>query len=871
MKKAHNESITREKQIQEMLQLSEKNESELNKKLQENEERLIKEQRALQKELGETEKQAKENRELTISLKKELLTKQRILSSFQDELNSCTERLTRSRQENERLYKKIQELDGKSSFRTKRIDSLTDLTNIDLEIDLDNLTQNELVEQCIDLRSRFEKAIIEIRAVKRELRDSHIKYDSLELENVGFKRNLEIMEEDAQSHAILMANRVQDLTNKLAVAERQARSLKAKLQDSREKRRSLSLKGRENFSINKEVEDKVNELEAKILSLERGRTKRKHRRERSGDRTSPIDDRSPRRPRRKSLDSATTSEPMKLLMRLSSLETKVCNVNTSNESLNTLITTNSDFKLDDSLIRPIYLACESKLKECLECANLLKSNKNRHSSCSSSSPSRDIINNLEELLNEFSELFLNLRGCSSVSVTETNAINTSAGIVIKHLIVLLNDKLLSINERKRMLREQNNLNERTTLELLAEKIAYENIIIGRIKDALETTPTGETTCDRFMYKEIIETSNLINNLHNKLKGNTKKEPTICKTSVEYLTKVLTNRLVLSAKDNTRLKTSNFSPFIKQLKEEQTKLNASLESYKAKKMTQLAEALANEALSLSADSTCRLRQSTVNDAWKTARETVNSELIQSEINHILLRAAQIYEANSSLDQNFFFSFFASERAALELWSDSVENYLRIEMDKNIEELTDLFKTNLNKLQRQNWRRRVESERSSKSTNILLTEFADIVAHKVLIDARISVLNNEYTHEEKITLDNQGKRIKELLKQDIFWYDIKEIGLADINLNLEAEFKSMFEFHQDECVDKIVFPQINLIRDSICNVTEEISELERLVNKDYKIIRLELNNLSDISKACQLLQNKLFDIRKALLNDGNLRKR
>lgn len=137
----------------------------------------------------------------------------------------------------------MQELEGKTSYKIKRMDSLNDLANIDLEKDLESLGHNELIEQCLDLRSRFEKAVIEIRAIKKDLRDSHAKFDELELQNLNLAGNLETAKKEADAHSALMVCRVQDLTTKLATAEKQARSLKSKLQDSREKRRSLSLKG----------------------------------------------------------------------------------------------------------------------------------------------------------------------------------------------------------------------------------------------------------------------------------------------------------------------------------------------------------------------------------------------------------------------------------------------------------------------------------------------------------------------------------------------------------------------------------------------------------------------------------------------------
>lgn len=240
-----------------MLELYEINDTELKLELKEIDEKHLDVELKLQKKLAEAEKLAQERKELTQTLQNELQTKELLLNNMQMKLNASSECMTRCRQENERLYKRIQEvststLERSNSLRSpKRIDSLQDLTNIDLDLNLDELTQNELVEQFLDLRDRFEKAIIEIRAVKRELRESYVKFDNLELENVNMKRNVEIIEEDARSHSVLMANRVQDLTNKLAMAEKQARSLKAKLQHSRGKRRSLSLKG-EQFTFNRQ-------------------------------------------------------------------------------------------------------------------------------------------------------------------------------------------------------------------------------------------------------------------------------------------------------------------------------------------------------------------------------------------------------------------------------------------------------------------------------------------------------------------------------------------------------------------------------------------------------------------------------------------
>ena len=245
-KKLQSESNAKEKQLKDLVQALEKSETEMNEKMKQVDDKRLQEQKYLQHRLIEIEKLAKDNEEKYGRLSRELQMKQKIVANLQDELNDANERYLKSQQENDRLHKKIQELEYKpvQQNQRKRLDSLTELINVDLDVDLENMQPRELIEQCLDLMRRFEKAVVEIRAVKRELRDSHMKYDQLELENVRLRKNLEIAEQETRAESVLMAERLQDLTVKLATVEKQARSLKSKLQDSREKRRSLSLKGK---------------------------------------------------------------------------------------------------------------------------------------------------------------------------------------------------------------------------------------------------------------------------------------------------------------------------------------------------------------------------------------------------------------------------------------------------------------------------------------------------------------------------------------------------------------------------------------------------------------------------------------------------
>lgn len=95
--------------------------------------------------------------------------------------------------------------------------------------------------------------------------------------------------------------------------------------EGREKRRSLSLKGRESFTICKELEEKLVDLEKKIGKLDAssgGTGIDKSGSKDTGCRASTVASRL----RRKSLDSATSSEPMKVLIRMTSLENRVADL-----------------------------------------------------------------------------------------------------------------------------------------------------------------------------------------------------------------------------------------------------------------------------------------------------------------------------------------------------------------------------------------------------------------------------------------------------------------------------------------------------------------------------------------------------------------
>ncbi|XP_062122740.1 protein outspread isoform X2 [Drosophila sulfurigaster albostrigata] len=282
------EAKIREARMSELLTTLQRTEQELTARLQE-------QQQQLNGELTSAKQSAAELVH-TLSLQ---------LTESQCKIKQLEDRLAQGIEENEGLYKRLRDfqvdnnqvasLSNLQRHKMKRMDSLSDLTTIS-DIDPYCLQRDSLAEEYNELRTRFEKAVNEIRAMKRELKQSQNQYDALELIQTALQQKLERCQMEDGAQLQLMAARIQDLTIKYSTSERQVRALKQKLAKS-ERRRSLSLKGKE-------------QLELKLSELQRETVEHK-----SGDCSTASTTES-------SGDSSSQSSPLNahLLQRLHSLE-----------------------------------------------------------------------------------------------------------------------------------------------------------------------------------------------------------------------------------------------------------------------------------------------------------------------------------------------------------------------------------------------------------------------------------------------------------------------------------------------------------------------------------------------------------------------
>lgn len=712
--------------------------------------------------------------------------------------------------------------------------------------------------------------------MRKELREAHATQDVLELEIFAHKQDAANVNETNQAQVQLMAARIQDLTNKLAASEKQVRMLKQKLTkaETRDKRRSLSLKGRESFQISQEVEDKLLDLENKICAIERGKSinapvstggsskdsspnsrKEKRRESKNLDRA---------RLRRKSLDSATSSEPMKVLIRLSTLETKVANV------AENIV---SDAEKDSSECSEVSGSSEISLEVLARLKKLervvLKS-KRRLEKCLGSTQAED---KAEKCLREVNDI---LDSCLECKKNQASAqVTESVGVVVSRLETILKDKLSELAKKRQILAQEGRLDEREKARLVAERIAFESVILRQIKCAL-----NRTTDRSAVLSELVETSQLASSLKRKIHGT--KPKTYQNTNyIQYLTKVLANKLVLVGHTSATSETSKEvgaarNECLNFLLQKQREVNEIMRKYKDTKLRQLAEALAAETLSLSeqedlgkqisGSSKKLLEDRRIREAWALAQETVSKELVQAEVSHVIMRYGQLYEQNVTSIVDTCLSFDGADNVRLESWMDAAQARLRQEMEVSIHELSDAYEECLRTMKK-NKLLTVDPKYESRQ---MLTDYADVIAHKALIDSRIALLQ-ENTRQSVTTTFPGETFVSSLIQNEDILSCLADEGF-DFQSNpiLDAEYSYLYQRLAKECEDKITGKreskeQLKNVSQSLLHLEEDLAELGKCmrdkagVNID-NIIWPKSTSVVDWSSVCEKCLHLREQIRK-----------
>lgn len=711
--------------------------------------------------------------------------------------------------------------------------------------------------------------------MRKELREAHAMQDALELEMFAHKQDAASVSETNQAQAQLMAARIQDLTNKLAASEKQVRTLKQKLTkaETRDKRRSLSLKGRESFQISQEMEDKLLDLENKICAIERGKSitatvstgssskesspnpkKEKRRESKNLDRT---------RLRRKSLDSATSSEPMKVLIRLSTLETKVANV-TENMASDAEKDSSECSEVSASSTSEVSLEIIARLRK-LE--RVVSKSKRRLEKCLGSTQAED---KAEKCLREVNDI---LDSCLECKRSQASAqVTESVGVVVSRLEAILKDKLSELAARRQTLAQNGQLDDREKMRLIAERVAFEFVVLRQIKCAI-----GRTFERSAVLGELVETSQLASSLTRKIHGT--KPKTYQNTSyIQYLTKVLANKLVLvggvTTTDTSEEVAAARGETLSFLLQKQREVNEIVRRYKETKLRQLAEALAAETLSmseqedlgkqLSNSSKKLLEDRRIREAWALAQETVSKELVQAEVSHVIMRCGQMYEQNVTSITDACLSFESAENVTLESWIDSAQARLRQEMELSTRELSEMYEECL-RLMKKN-KTTVESKYESRQ---LLTDYADVIAHKALIDARLGLLQE---NTRQLTTIPGETFVSSLIRND----DVLSCLLGEdcefqSSPILDAEYSYLYQQFSKECEERIAGKrgskeQLKSVSQSLFYLEEDLMGLSKRI-RDKSCEKLETVSwskssaaISDWSTVCEKCSQLREQIRK-----------
>ncbi|XP_065078700.1 protein outspread isoform X3 [Ochlerotatus camptorhynchus] len=886
------ETHEREARMSELLTSLERTEQELTRKREseENRERLM-------SQLDESRSSAQEIIDrITVELDKS-----------RDTVKDLEDRLARGIEENECLYKKIRDFGISSpasslcSLNTKtgkmrRMDSFSDLTSLN-EVDPSTLDKDMLADEYHELRARFEKAVSELKAMKRELKESHKICDDLEISYTTLKREIDRQQKEHESQSKMMADRIQDMTNKYTNAEKQVRLLRQKLVRN-EKRRSLSLKGKESLTIQKELEEKVTELEHKIDALEQGAVIAEAAVTQGESSELKNVKRASTRLRRKSLDSASiSSQPMQVLLRLNNLEKRVDTVKAtagdllaipgSSESVNTAgmisstestssinsvgfnkITPSASPKVSEHLmdrlksLEGVVISVRELVDQSMRQFQNLRSSRSRRS-VSPIADKKDSFKFVERCLSEVSRLLRDscehcvIQDCSLnnniVLLPETNPIK----LAFTQMEGQLKNKLSDLLKQRRMLRETNGLTQKKDMELLAERIAFESVCFGRMRNALERVENMKENEEKQTKVEVSETIQLMAMLKAKLAG---KCGIKLNSSMDVLASVLARKLILSAGRTSSIRSLNFpsinTNLLDDLLRQQNEVHMVAKRYKTTVMENLAYGLAAETLSYISSSNETI-QGAVQEAWRQAQEAVNAELVQSEIAHIMMRSAQRYE--NSLTPAFGYALSTDERITFENFADAVQDVLRREMELAVTQLTECYEESLAKMKRGQWRLHLEQERKPSEGRQLLAEFADIIAHKALIDARVQILKGDYV-PAKIKLINEDSNnfsVVALKKYENLYTDLTadlEIANSD-DILAEADFNFMYKYFVNEhLTNKTDIKEISAILNEL---ERSVVSLQNTMVPDDVLIAstVDVDSLRSIHARCVEIQKRI----------------
>ncbi|XP_076038197.1 myosin phosphatase Rho interacting protein outspread isoform X4 [Oratosquilla oratoria] len=752
-----------------------------------------------------------------------------------DELESTKCKLLQGIEENESLCSRVRELErqvnspdkgrrvssnlsissSRERFSSKRnlprMDSLSDLTNFDGNLKPEDLDKDHLVDEYSELKIRFDKAVSEIHALKRELKEVQNQQDDMELINLKLRQNLKEREDDNCNQMQLMGSKIQDLTNKLTVSEKQVRSLKQKVSraESRDRRRTQSLKGKESFCFTKEMETKLMQLEAKVRqfeqrdSLQSSKVHVESMQEMTTAITSPRENSSrilkaPKRsksfdestkssrPRRKSLESPSSSEAMKAILRMNSLESKVASISEEGKAASSfgkssLLAPRSKSpnrpRSPTHLVSPLKspLRSPSLAKKTLRSPRLTPEKNLKSSKMDTDGKSvrekalalERVLSTLQSSLEEclawagsveyacscgapgLSSLLQQLKSAIRLTQLRYSPVDQTSVTRLQPLVMkvqdLLKDKLTELNQRREHLKVAGKWNRESQLKLFAERLSCETIQVSHLAQVLQVAQRPGTYETSVQLQELIETHRKLSFLEKKLTNSEFDIDTM--SPLDFYTSLLAEKLVVqgevaaamappkAVKAQERKLNDTCIDLQKRLLEREHSLANLFMHYKNAKLQEVAVVMAKDTIQNPQphDDTVLLEEVHMREAWTIAQELVNQELVNVEASQCMMRLAHLIMPP---DAPVLITY--PTIAALERWHTAAEESLRQEMEESVLTLSNKYEAVLAQY-RAGDLGIVETVKIGM--NEVLGEFASVVAQKAVIDGQLAVVQGD----------------------------------------------------------------------------------------------------------------------------------
>ena len=132
------------------------------------------------------------------------------------------------------------------------------------------MEHDKLVLCYTDVVNRFNKAINEIKALKVSVKQAQSNTDTTEITNMQLSQALKTAESKTMEETKLLSCRIEDLTSKYLTAEKQVRTLKAKIKDSggKERRRSSTGIRQDELLVHREAESVLEDIESSLNHIE---------------------------------------------------------------------------------------------------------------------------------------------------------------------------------------------------------------------------------------------------------------------------------------------------------------------------------------------------------------------------------------------------------------------------------------------------------------------------------------------------------------------------------------------------------------------------------------------------------------------------